>query len=66
MEIKEICYQKEKYVNLLLEADSEKAVIDQYIKKGEMYGIFENDKCLCEVIITKVDKDTCELKNIAT
>lgn len=66
MEIKEICNQKERFMNLLLEADPEETVVNKYIKNGEMYGLFENDRCLCVAVITKVDKDTCELKNIAT
>ena len=66
MEIKKIKYEKEKYINLLLEADPDEEIIKEYIKDGEMYGIFENDKCVCEVVIVKIDNDTCELKNIAT
>lgn len=66
MEVKEINCEKQKYMNLLLEADPEKRIVDEYIKDGEMYGIFENNKCVCEVVIIKIDNDTCELKNIAT
>lgn len=47
-------------------ADPDKEVVEKYIKDSDMYGLFEHDKLLAEIIITKVDKDTCELKNIAT
>lgn len=67
MEIKKINNEeKEKYMDLILEADPDKEVVKKYINNGDMYGIFENEKCVCEIIITKVDKDTCELKNIST
>lgn len=65
MEIKKI-EDKEKYINLILEADPDKDMVNKYINSGEMYGIFEREKCICEVIITEVDRDTCELKNIST
>ncbi len=66
MEIKEINFQKEKYIKLLLEADPDEKIVKKYVKDGNMYGIFEDGKCVCEVVITKVNDDTCELKNIAT
>lgn len=63
--IKQI-FEKEKYMNLLLEADPDKEVVEEYIKDGEVYGMFDNDKIICIIVITKVDDDICELKNIAT
>lgn len=65
VEIKQI-YDKEKYMNLILEADPDKEVVKKYIKDADMYGLFDNDRILAEVIITKVDNNICELKNIAT
>ena len=41
-------------------------MVNKYLNNSEMYGIFENGKCICEVIITEVDSDTCKLKNIST
>ena len=54
------------YLDLLLEADPEKEVVEKYIDKGDLYVYFENEKAVAEIFITKVDNDTCELKNIAT
>ena len=65
IETKQI-YNKEQYINLLLEADPEKDIVDKYLQDSEMYGLFEDDEILAEVVITKVYKDICELKNIAT
>lgn len=65
IEIKQI-YDKEKYMDLILKADPDKDIVEKYIKKSDMYGLFKDDKIISEIIITKVDNDICELKNIAT
>lgn len=66
MEIKKIINNKEKYMNLLLEADPDETVVKQYINNGEMYVAFEGEEAVCEIIVTEVDNEVCELKNIAT
>ena len=63
--IKQI-YEKEKYMELLLEADPEKEVVEKYLKDGDVYGIFDNNNIMCIIVITEVDDNICELKNIAT
>jgi len=65
IEIKQI-FDKEKYLNLLVQADPDKKMLKKYLKDSDMYGIFDNDKIICEVVITKVNDDICELKNLAT
>lgn len=66
MQIKKINNRKEEYMDLLLTADPDEDMVNKYIKDGELFiGLIE-DKVVCEVIITKVDEDTCELKNLAT
>ncbi len=64
-EIKQI-FEKEKYMDLLLEADPEKEVVEKYLNNSDTYGLFENDKIRSIIVITKVDDNICELKNIAT
>ena len=64
--IKKVETNKEKYMNLLLDADPDIDVVRKYIKTGEMYIIEEKEKVLAEIVITKIDDETCELKNIAT
>ena len=66
MKIKKIVKNKEKYIDLLLEADPDREIVNKYIAHGDMYVIIKNNKVVCEVIITKVNNETCELKNIAT
>lgn len=64
--IKKVETNKEKYMNLLLDADPDIDVVRKYIETGEMYIIKEQEKVLAEIVITKIDNETCELKNIAT
>ena len=66
MEIVEIKRGKELYIDLLLEADPDKDVVMKYLNDGEMYILKDKEKILAEIVITKVDDETCELKNIAT
>ncbi len=66
MEIVEIKQGKELYIDLLLEADPDKDVVMKYLNDGEMYILKDKEKILAEIVITKVDDETCELKNIAT
>ena len=64
--ISKVIDNKNDYMNLLLEADPDKNVVCNYIEKGEMYILKKSEKVLAEIVITKVDEETCELKNIAT
>ena len=57
---------KEKYMNLLLEADPEKEVIQKYLQDGELFVLTYKEEVVNVAVITKVDENTCELKNIAT
>lgn len=66
MEIKKIEKNKEKYMNLLLEADPERDIVNKYIDNADMYVGIEDEKVVCEIVITKVNDEECELKNIAT
>jgi ribosomal protein S18 acetylase RimI-like enzyme len=66
MEIKKVKDNKKQYMNLLLEADPDENIVNKYINKSDMYIIVENEKAVCEIVITEVNQDECELKNIAT
>lgn len=57
---------KEQYMNLLLEADPEKEVIEKYLKDGQLFVLTYKDEVTCIAVVTKIDEDTVELKNIAT
>ncbi|MEN1761635.1 GNAT family N-acetyltransferase [Anoxynatronum sibiricum] len=65
MDIKIIKENKKRFLDLLLLADEQESMIDKYIERGELFALYDGDlKCIC--VITREDKDTCELKNIAT
>lgn len=57
---------KEQYMNLLLEADPSEKLIRQYLVDGDLFVLTYKNEVACVAIVTKVDNDTCELKNIAT
>lgn len=66
IEINKIEENKLDYMDLLVSADPEKDVVMQYIEKGDVFVLSNNGKALAEILITPVDSETCELKNIAT
>lgn len=57
---------KEQYMDLLLEADPSKDMINNYLKNGELFVLTYKNEIACVAVVTKVDENTCELKNIAT
>jgi GNAT superfamily N-acetyltransferase len=65
MRIEMITSNKKQYLDLLLLADEQEDMIDKYLDRGDMFALFEDDlKTVC--VVLALDKDTCELKNIAT
>ena len=57
---------KEQYIDLLLEADPEKEVIEKYLKDGELFVLTYKEQVACVAVVSRIDDKTCELKNIAT
>lgn len=57
---------KEQYMDLLLEADPSKDIVNNYLKNGELFVLTYKDDVACIAVVTKIDEDTVELKNIAT
>ena len=66
MKIECIKEDKEKYMELLLEADPDEKVVKKYISDSDMYVGILDDIVVCEIVVTKVNDEECELKNIAT
>ncbi len=66
MKISKVEENKTEYMKILLEADPDENIVNQYLEKGDLY-VGENDGiAVCVCVITKYDDQTCELKNIAT
>lgn len=57
---------KEQYMNLLLEADPSEKLIRQYLVDGDLFVLNYKNEVACVAVVTRVDDDICELKNIAT
>ena len=56
----------EKYINILLGADPNEDLIRQYLKDGEVFVLTYKENVACVAVITKIDNETIELKNIVT
>ena len=57
---------KEQYMDLLLEADPSKDMINDYLRDGELFVLTYKEKIACVAVVIKIDDETIELKNIAT
>ena len=57
---------KEQYMELLLEADPSKDMINKYLHHGELFVLTYKDEVACVAVVIKIDEETIELKNIAT
>jgi len=65
MRIEKITVNKKQYLDLLLLADESEKMIDRYLANGDMFALFDDDLKTISVV-TRIDNETCELKNIAT
>ena len=57
---------REQYMDLLFEADPSKDMINNYLKSGDLFVLTYKDDVACIAVVTKIDEDTVELKNIVT
>ncbi len=65
MRIEKITSDKKQYLDLLLLADESEDMIDRYLGSGDLFALYDNDlKTVC--VVVAINKETCELKNIAT
>ena len=63
--IKKITENKKLFLDLLLLADESEIMIDKYLPSGDLFALYDDDlKSVC--VVFPIDKETCELKNIAT
>ncbi|MFW5759328.1 MAG: GNAT family N-acetyltransferase [Bacteroidota bacterium] len=65
MNIQTITSNKKQFLDLLLLGDESEKMIDRYLEKGEMFALYDDDLKTVSVVVP-IDKETCELKNIAT
>lgn len=64
MNIIPVLENKKQYMDLLLIGDEQESMINQYLEKGEMYILHDEEiKAVC--VVTDEGKGICELKNLA-
>lgn len=64
MNIQKVTHDKKAYIDLLLLADEQESMIDQYLERGEMF-VLNDDGVKAECVVTKEADGIYELKNIA-
>lgn len=64
MEIREIKEDKKIYIELLLLADEEERMIDEYLDKGQMF-VLDDEGIKAECVVTQEGDNVIEIKNIA-
>ena len=64
MQIHEVRERKKRYQNLLLLADEQEELIDQYLDRGTMY-VLEDDDVYAECVVTDEGDGVLELQNLA-
>ncbi len=65
MEFREVTRNKKQYLPLLLLADEQEDMIDQYLERGTMY-VLEDRGIKCECVVTAEGAGILEIKNLAT
>lgn len=64
-EIAEITIDKKRYMSLLLIGDESEAMIDRYLDHGRLFVGFLGNTPIAVVVVTAIDADTVEVKNLA-
>jgi len=63
--IEKIDDNKKQFLDLLLLADEQEDMIDNYLPTGDLFALYDDDlKSVC--VVAPINNETCELKNIAT
>lgn len=63
--VEKIIENKKQFLDLLLLADEQENMIDKYLPGGDLFALYNDDlKSVC--VVVPIDRETCELKNIAT
>jgi GNAT superfamily N-acetyltransferase len=65
MRIERVTSNKKQFLDLLLLADEQEDMIDNYLSEGDLFALYDDDlKSVC--VVVPVNSESCELKNIAT
>ncbi len=66
MKIEQVTENKKRYLSLLLLADEQESMVDNYLEDGEMFVLLEGDEPLGECVVVQLDGGVFEIKNLAT
>lgn len=66
MQIKEITTNKKDYMDILLIGDEDKAMINKYLESSKLFALYDNDILTSICAVMEIDKETVEIKNLAT
>ena len=65
MEICRINHNKKEYLELLLLADEQESMIDRYLKRGDMYALYDMGEVQAVCVVTEETEEILELKDLA-
>ncbi len=66
MQIKEIPTNKADYMDILLIGDEDEKMINKYIEQSTLFVLFDNNILTSVCAVITIDKETIEIKNLAT
>lgn len=66
VKIKKIIENKKQFLDLLLLGDEQESMIDKYLPGGDLFALYDDDDLKSVCVVVPVNRETCELKNIAT
>lgn len=66
MKIFEVTENKKKYLSLLLLADEQENMVDEYLEEGTMFALEDEGEVVAECVVTDEGNGVLEIKNIAT
>ena len=64
MRFEQITKNKNQFLPLLLFADEQKDMIDQYLERGELWALYDDELC-CTCVVTDEGNGLLEIKNLA-
>jgi len=64
--IERIIENKKRFLDLLLLADEQEDMIDRYLPGGDLFALYDDDDLKSVCVVSPIDDESCELKNIAT
>lgn len=64
--VREIIQNKEDFMDILLIGDEEENMVFKYINAGNLYALYDSEVLKSACITVQLDKNTVEIKNLAT